>query len=706
MTPVDNKGQPFTATPVLEVIHPHLKNNRFSSILHSEEIDEEASIFQPSDSKSVVNQLSHLSVESINVLGLLKPSTPRTTKMDQQDPADHHSSNLSSKYTPLSAKHATESLVPDPLRLNNPGTTIDRPAHLSWMDNPDLFADVSQDMNPVNEGISSLELSNDQIPVVETQRLTPEIIAAAINTRKKVAAASNLNLNKKNPLATVLTASHRLQSHLGIHNPRPWPNPPVPSDPVVGLGLIQKNGALLKVMLHACSNYMVDYNRKSEKKEFLDKAMLDLSMKDTDEDGNRQHEASFSKASEIHGQTYGLGEISNIVLTNSGVDRNKSEYGRDDKKTPEVRDQISKETMNATKTENEVDQHDGSFPTDAIKMDNSVNFPTRVSSLANAQAGNLSTCNDGLVGSAQGKSLLLNPTESGKLGKNFKTDEDVNPLNDKDMGQSDKIEQICWAIAVPEPLYMRSTFTNAIGQQQEFRVIPVLSLSLKDTAPSMLNSSGTRSELLLHLEVGLDGVLAICQGHAKIMESLQWKENVREERLGKLGTVRSGDGGFSKELLDHEIKEGKGQGWWIFFGVSLRQTDAEKANGKGGKWACWGLPMEACSPVTVTKEVAFSGGGKDDEGKDVPKHEINVHRVEFVSSTGGVAAMDLWQGAKDWKEPAWGRIKDSMAKNGLKASFLVSAKSTEAKTTDGGRRRKNKRKGPKAKRSKGNTTSA
>lgn len=702
MAPVDNKDQPFIAPPVLEVIHPHLKNNRSSSILHSEEIDEEASIFEQSDSNSVVNQLSHLSIESINVLGHLKPSTTRTTKMDQQDPSDHHSSNLSLQYPPLSAKHATESLVPDPLRLNNFGTTVDRPAHLSWMDNPDLFADVSQDMHPVNEGISSLELSNDQTSEVETPGLTPETIAAAINTRKKVAAASNLNLDQKNPLATVLTASHRLQSHLGIYNPRPWPNPPVPSDPLVGLGLIQKNGALLKVMLHACSNYMVDYNRKSEKKEFLDKAMLDLSMKDTDEDVKRQDEASFSKASEIHGQTYGLGEISDIVQTDSGVDSNKIEYGRDNRKIPEVRNQKFEETMNATKTENEVDQDDGSFSTDAIKMDKTVILPTRVFSLANAQAGNFSTCNDDLVGSAQGKPLLLNPKESGKLGKNLKIAEDVDPINDKDMGQSDKIEQICWAIAVPAPLYMQSTFTNAICQQQEFRVIPVLSLTLKDTAPSMLNSSGTQSELLLHLEVGLDGVVAICHGHAKAIESLHWKENVREERLGKLGTVRSGDGGFSKELLDNEIKEGKGQGWWIFFGVSLRQTDAEKANGKGGKWACWGLPMEACSPVISTKEVALSGGGKDDEGKDVPKHEINVHRVEFVSSTGGVAAMDLWQGAEEWKEGAWGRIKDSMAKNGLKASFLVSAKSSEAKTTDGGRRRKNKRKGPKAKRSKGN----
>ena len=135
----------------------------------------------------------------------------------------------------------------------------------------------------------------------------------------------------------------------------------------------------------------------------------------------------------------------------------------------------------------------------------------------------------------------------------------------------------------PDPRKMAGGFTDAICQYDHFTVRPVLTLTLIDTTPSMVNPAIERTVLLKHFEVGLDGVESIVAGELKIPESLVWKRCVREDRLGKLGTLKNGKGGYSAELEAHQRRCRHGEGRWVFYGIKFKQSHQELAKGQG-KW--------------------------------------------------------------------------------------------------------------------------
>lgn len=135
----------------------------------------------------------------------------------------------------------------------------------------------------------------------------------------------------------------------------------------------------------------------------------------------------------------------------------------------------------------------------------------------------------------------------------------------------------------PDPQKMAGSFTDAICQYDHFTVRPVLTLTLTDTTPSMVNPAAERTILLKHFEVGLDGVESIVAGEVVIPESLVWTKFVREDRLGKLGTLKNGRGGYSAELEAHQRRCRHGEGRWMFYGIKFKQSRQELKMGQG-KW--------------------------------------------------------------------------------------------------------------------------
>lgn len=227
--------------------------------------------------------------------------------------------------------------------------------------------------------------------------------------------------------------------------------------------------------------------------------------------------------------------------------------------------------------------------------------------------------------------------------------------------------------AVPDPLSMPGTFTNAICHQKEFLVVPILALTMMDITPTLHAPTAQRCVLLSHLEVGLDGVEALCQGCVTIDESTYWRESVREPRIGRLGIGKAGSGGYSEVLKKEQLQKGMGRGDWLWFGIKFQQSGKEKKKRKGGKWACFGVPIEAMKGEVMEEGTAMCGGGMDGDGNEVPKHEVNVTRMTFRLSIGGIACMDLWEGAGQWQDGAWEGIKKAMAQNGLLIRIVVLA---------------------------------
>lgn len=224
---------------------------------------------------------------------------------------------------------------------------------------------------------------------------------------------------------------------------------------------------------------------------------------------------------------------------------------------------------------------------------------------------------------------------------------------------------------MPDPLSMPGTFTNAICHQEKFLSVPIMALTMMDITPTMRAPTAPRCVLLSHLEVGLDGVEALCQGYVTIDESTYWRENVRERRIGGLGVVKAGTGGYSEALKQEQLKKGMGRGEWLWLGIKFQQSGKERKRGKGGKWACFGVPIEAMKRGVIEEGSATYGGGVDGDGNEVPKHEVKVKRMTYRLSIGGIGCMDLWEGAEQWQNGAWEGIKKAMAHNGLLIRIVV-----------------------------------
>lgn len=225
----------------------------------------------------------------------------------------------------------------------------------------------------------------------------------------------------------------------------------------------------------------------------------------------------------------------------------------------------------------------------------------------------------------------------------------------------------------PEPdcLQMPGPFTTAICHQEDCYVVPILTLTLRETTPLVGCSATQRGQILLHFEVGLDDVEALCQGKFTVNDSSYWQENrYEQQQLGKPAKAKADIQAPSQGMEQHQIEKGCGQGSWVFFGVRFRQTGKKKRKEKAGKWACFGVPVESTWSLTCNTEAATYGGGCDSEGISVPQYVTKVKRIESRLSVGGIACMDLWQNADAWRGGVWSQVKQAMANNSLTVSYL------------------------------------
>ena len=227
---------------------------------------------------------------------------------------------------------------------------------------------------------------------------------------------------------------------------------------------------------------------------------------------------------------------------------------------------------------------------------------------------------------------------------------------------------------VPQPDRMPGTLTAAICSYVPLEAKSILTLTLERVDAPITTPTQHRCVLLKHFEVGLDGVEGLCQGTAKIPETLEVAAE-RERRVGKTGTFKQGDGGFYKALKCAQQKDQRhGKGYWYFFGVKFKQTVQERKAKMGGKWFLFGAPIEAVDHLDIkaTQENTdiMLGGGVDGSGTAIHPFTANFKRTHTLFSKGGIAPMDIWPGGDDWDYGVFGEIRAAMANHGLRVGFL------------------------------------
>lgn len=219
----------------------------------------------------------------------------------------------------------------------------------------------------------------------------------------------------------------------------------------------------------------------------------------------------------------------------------------------------------------------------------------------------------------------------------------------------------------PTPALMPGTFTNSICHHPTLLAHPILTLTFATTTPSFSDPATLRNHIITHFEVGLDGVEAIAQGQVSIAESTAWKAGVREARVGKIGLRKEGLGGFDAGLCARQLAAGYGRGMWIFFAIRWRRTVHDCREGRGGKWVCFGAPVEAVRRRRVGREPVnlnhFVEGASE--------RLAMFRRMEVRFAAGGVPCFDLLYGAeRNWNEGVWEKVKSAMATGGCVVSFL------------------------------------
>lgn len=477
----------------------------------------------------------------------------------------------------------------------------------------------------------------------------------------------------------VLAVSRRLQNALDIYNPDPHNSFTPLTLPQPSFGPAVGNGDWLRASLGMCAGFAVDMNRKSENRMFLDRKILlesnattnnaveskakaggpqnqavdhgvkdnpDIVMNDTEdkipmiklptdsENGRRNH------SDQADSSVKNIQAISQVDPVGPGF---REVEGLPHEFLPEVSSRPNLASISTTVTTEPMMKH----PEEKALSSNSVK------SAANISHGAKSTVAFGAEQVGFTTPIAGGKYESTNQAHKFK----YNPRRRK-----------VWPIlSVPDPMMMPGTFTSAICHQQDFKVAPLLTLTLREATPLVEYPATQRSEILFHFEVGLDSVEALCQGLVMIDDCSYWDENSPEPQYSQ---------GPSNEMEQYQINKGDGhEGWWVFFGVRFRQTEKDGQKGKGGGWACFGFPRDLCSRITNNTEVTTYGGGCDSGGISVPQQLAKVQRTEFRAAMGGIACMDLWPkaGEWDWEDGVWSKVRLAMAKNSLSMSFLCPA---------------------------------
>ena len=227
---------------------------------------------------------------------------------------------------------------------------------------------------------------------------------------------------------------------------------------------------------------------------------------------------------------------------------------------------------------------------------------------------------------------------------------------------------------VPQPENMPNTLTEAICSYIPLEAKSILTLTLERVDSPVPSPTDRQCILLKHFEVGLDGVEGLCQGTARIPETIEWTAE-RERRIGKIGTFKQGDGGFYRSLKRAQQKEQQyGKGYWYFFGVKFKQARKERKLRRGGKWLLFGAPIEAVYHMDIKRNqenvAVMLGGGVDKSGNAVNPYKANFNRTHTIFSRGGIAPMDIWAGGEDWDDGVFKDVRAAMAHNGLRVGFL------------------------------------
>ena len=430
-------------------------------------------------------------------------------------------------------------------------------------------------------------------------------------------------------LPYVQATSRQLQSHLQIFDGETWPLPHLPKERQ-GFNdiLVKRNAERIQSALNTCKDYAVIMSRDSSKEQFLDEAMM-----------RRMHPKPVA-AKAIHGKANTASSEPNedpaaATYQSSLAESTESAYARRVVAMTGLsiplpgynQDGNSTETVPGSDYESMSDEEDHS---DAGDCEGEGEIPPI----------------DDLVGGI-------------------------------DSAEGDCKEFHCHSfqkqLEVPNPHDMPGTLTEALCNWHQFLPTPIFALTLDDVTTSIANPHQKTCVLLCHFEVGLDGVEAIIKGYVHIPETTERKHQ-REERLEKLGMRKSGDGDFSGTVKKAQQDKTYGRGLWRFYGVRFRQTSRERKLRKPAKWLCFGAPREACKklrvPVGHDSEVVMLGGGLAGTGSKTDRHKSRMTRRYLLMCKGGIAPIDAWDGAEDWKGGLLQRVRAAMANNGLRVGWL------------------------------------
>ncbi|KAG7004235.1 hypothetical protein G7Y79_00026g058190 [Physcia stellaris] len=491
-------------------------------------------------------------------------------------------------------------------------------------------------------------------------------------------------------LPRVVAASRRLQNATDVRNEDAWPTPSKRAVEIDQL-TYAVNVAILDDAIQACGKFYVDMNRESARGEVLDNAVkglekrkIKVAIKAKNEETRATVADEAYKGNKKKKKPKKGKEKETAIMTVEGQDASTfpapstSMQANGSPTRSGVIAEIGNETAQSlpiviSGTPSTVDQSDSPASSSSVE----------ILSVESASSATEST------GQNTSRRLAID-IKQGSDGMDINID-DADPilLGAQTVGNDSLNEEQTPVSRVPrkyprfpDPQMMNGSFTDAICQYDDFTVKPILALTLKDVTPLMHIPNRERCILLKHFEVGLDGIEAIVAGEVIIPESLFWKKQVREDRLGKLGTLKSGRGGYSKELEDHQRRCHYGEGRWIFFGIKFKQSHSEKKKGKG-KWGCFGAPLEAVQRFDAVEEQIAVGGGTDIKGKAVPSRSERFLRTNVKFSSGGVPCMDLWNGAEEWDDGVWIEVRKAMASSCLVVNTLYQTKDQKNPTTAG-----------------------
>ena len=463
-------------------------------------------------------------------------------------------------------------------------------------------------------------------------------------------------------LPYVQATSCQLQSHLEIFDDETWPLPHLPEERQdFNDILVKKNAERIQSALDTCKDYAVVMSRESSREQFLDESMMRRTQAKPVAAKSRRGKANIAASEPNTRPAAAVYQSSHAESTRSvNAQREVAMSGLNSALPGYDQDDNSTETASGSDYESMSDEKDHS---DAGDCEGDEGIPPIDDVMGGIDSVPQETPAEGIE-RKRGHShsfqeqLEKMPTPDGSEHLNHAS---ANlPLKGK-------------TAVVPNPQDMPGTLTEALCNWHHFSSTPILTLTFDNITTAIANPRQKMCVLLHHFEVGLDGVEAIIKGFVQIPETIERKQQ-REERLQKLGMRKSGDGGFSGALKKAQQDKTYGKGLWIFYGIRFKQTSREKKLRKPAKWLCFGAPREACNKLKVPaghdSGVVMLGGGLSRTGSKTDRYGSRMTRKYLVMCKGGIAPIDAWEGAEDWKGGLLQRIRAAMANNGLRVGWL------------------------------------